>query len=127
MLFYFIKVTRADYLSGRTALHFAAVNGHVRCIRLVVTDFVPSAPFEAINTQIEGERGDGSGVKNKSDQRCVFYHFTEPPCAPADSDLNSNGELGPGLLQVFLSNIVKKFNQKEKVILQKKLSFGMLK
>ncbi|PPR89216.1 hypothetical protein GOBAR_AA31458 [Gossypium barbadense] len=61
------QVTRADYLSGRTALHFAAVNGHVRCIRLVVADFVPSASFEAINTQIECERGD-SGVKNKNDQ-----------------------------------------------------------
>ncbi|MBA0593677.1 hypothetical protein Gorai_010612 [Gossypium raimondii] len=64
------QVTRADYLSGRTALHFAAVNGHVRCIRLVVADFVPSASFEAINTQIECERGD-SGVKNKNDQSAL--------------------------------------------------------
>ncbi|CAN1755063.1 E3 ubiquitin-protein ligase XBAT33 [Linum perenne] len=40
------QVTRADYLSGRTALHFASVNGHARCLRLVLADFVPSAPFE---------------------------------------------------------------------------------
>ncbi|XP_073031958.1 E3 ubiquitin-protein ligase XBAT33-like [Primulina eburnea] len=52
------NVTRADYLSGRTALHFAAVNGHLRCIRLVVADFVPSVPFEALNFQTNG---DGSG------------------------------------------------------------------
>ncbi|KAB1671456.1 hypothetical protein ERO13_A12G259800v2 [Gossypium hirsutum] len=70
LLLFRCNVTRADYLSGRTALHFAAVNGHVRCIRLVVADFVPSASFEAINTQIECERGD-SGVKNKSDQSAL--------------------------------------------------------
>ncbi|XWS48413.1 hypothetical protein CRYUN_Cryun13aG0074200 [Craigia yunnanensis] len=68
LLLFRSNVTRADYLSGRTALHFAAVNGHVRCIRLVVADFVPSAPFEAINTQIEGERGVGSDSRNKNDQ-----------------------------------------------------------
>ncbi|KAK8583500.1 hypothetical protein V6N13_108858 [Hibiscus sabdariffa] len=62
------NVTRADYLSGRTALHFAAVNGHVRCITLLVADFVPNAPFEAINTQIEGERGDSSIARNRNDQ-----------------------------------------------------------
>ncbi|WRX19326.1 Ankyrin repeat - like 6 [Theobroma cacao] len=71
LLLFRCNVTRADYLSGRTALHFAAVNGHVRCIRLVVADFVPSAPFEVINTQIEGERGDGSGVRNKNDQSAL--------------------------------------------------------
>ncbi|XP_022736697.1 E3 ubiquitin-protein ligase XBAT33-like isoform X2 [Durio zibethinus] len=65
------QVTRADYLSGRTALHFAAVNGHIRCIRLVVADFVPSVPFEAINTQIEGERGDAVAVRNKNDQSAL--------------------------------------------------------
>ncbi|XP_039046487.1 E3 ubiquitin-protein ligase XBAT33-like [Hibiscus syriacus] len=71
LLLFRCNVTRADYLSGRTALHFAAVNGHVRCIRLVVADFVPSAPFEAINNQIEGERGDGSGVRSKNDQSAL--------------------------------------------------------
>ncbi|KAL5744555.1 hypothetical protein ACOSP7_027428 [Xanthoceras sorbifolium] len=71
LLLFRCNVTRADYLSGRTALHFAAVNGHVRCIRLVVADFVPSAPFEATIRQIEGDRGDGSGVKNKYDQSAL--------------------------------------------------------
>ncbi|KAE8709711.1 E3 ubiquitin-protein ligase XBAT33 [Hibiscus syriacus] len=71
LLLFRCNVTRADYLSGRTALHFAAVNGHVRCIRLVVADFVPSAPLEAINNQIEGERGDGSGVRSKNDQSAL--------------------------------------------------------
>ncbi|XAR71738.1 hypothetical protein NMG60_11018141 [Bertholletia excelsa] len=65
------NVTRADYLSGRTALHFAAVNGHVRCIRLVVADFVPSAPIDSINAQTSGDRGDGSNVKSKSDQSAL--------------------------------------------------------
>lgn len=68
----FFQVTRADYLSGRTALHFAAVNGHVRCIRLVVTDFVPSAPFESINAQINADRGDSSNSKGKHEQRLVI-------------------------------------------------------
>ncbi|XP_031383451.1 E3 ubiquitin-protein ligase XBAT33 isoform X1 [Punica granatum] len=68
LLLYRCNVTRADYLSGRTALHFAAVNGHVRCIRLVVADFVPSAPYEAKKGQVDGGRGDGTSGKNKCDQ-----------------------------------------------------------
>ncbi|KAK1306004.1 E3 ubiquitin-protein ligase XBAT33 [Acorus calamus] len=52
LLLYKSNVSRADYLSGRTALHFAAVYGHVRCIRLVVADFVPSIPCEAISSGI---------------------------------------------------------------------------
>ena len=62
---------KADYLSGRTALHFAAINGHARCIRLVLADFVPSAPFEALHARIDAE-GDGSNVKNKHEQRFAF-------------------------------------------------------
>ncbi|KAG0474329.1 hypothetical protein HPP92_014015 [Vanilla planifolia] len=45
LLLYRCNVAGADYLSGRTALHFAAVDGHVRCIRLLVADFVPSSPY----------------------------------------------------------------------------------
>lgn len=63
---------RADYLSGRTALHFAAVNGHVRCIRLVLADFVPSTPSEAKHSRTDAERGDSSNVKSKPDQRYPF-------------------------------------------------------
>ncbi|KAJ1391077.1 Ankyrin repeat, partial [Sesbania bispinosa] len=62
---------RADYLSGRTALHFAAVNGHVRCIRLVVADFVPSAPYEAIRACIDADKGGGSNVKAKHEQSAL--------------------------------------------------------
>ncbi|GLT84149.1 hypothetical protein SLE2022_023960 [Rubroshorea leprosula] len=72
LLLFRCNVTRADYLSGKTALHFAAVNGHVRCIRLVVADFVPSASFQFMNTQTEGDRGDGSIVKNKNDQSALL-------------------------------------------------------
>eukprot|EP00249_Psilotum_nudum_P006859 c20117_g1_i1 orf=889-2313(+) len=36
------NVKRADYLNGRTALHFAAINGHARCIRLLFADYIPS-------------------------------------------------------------------------------------
>jgi E3 ubiquitin-protein ligase XBAT32/33 len=39
------QVNRTDYLNGRTALHFAAVSGHARCIRLIVADYVPSVPY----------------------------------------------------------------------------------
>ncbi|XP_014509512.1 E3 ubiquitin-protein ligase XBAT33-like isoform X3 [Vigna radiata var. radiata] len=69
------QVMKADYLSGRTALHFAAINGHARCIRLVVADFVPSAPFESLHARMDGEI-DGSNVKNTHEQRCAFsFHY----------------------------------------------------
>ncbi|KAI7989233.1 E3 ubiquitin-protein ligase XBAT33 [Camellia lanceoleosa] len=64
-------VTRADYLSGRTALHFAAVDGHVRYMRLVVADFVPSAPFESINAQTNCDRNNDSTMKSKYDQSAL--------------------------------------------------------
>eukprot|EP00262_Sarcandra_glabra_P001580 TRINITY_DN11714_c0_g1_i4.p1 TRINITY_DN11714_c0_g1~~TRINITY_DN11714_c0_g1_i4.p1 ORF type:complete len:496 (+),score=42.80 TRINITY_DN11714_c0_g1_i4:441-1928(+) len=62
LLLFRSNVTRADYLNGRTALHFAAVNGHVRCIRLVVADFIPSAPYEALASLANGDRGEGSSL-----------------------------------------------------------------
>ncbi|KAH7867576.1 hypothetical protein Vadar_011313 [Vaccinium darrowii] len=71
LLLFKCNVTRADYLSGRTALHFAAVNGHVRCIRLVVADFVPSAPFDSINDLSDGERTDASNIRSKYDQSAL--------------------------------------------------------
>jgi len=63
---------RADYLSGRTALHFAAVHGHVRCIRLVVADFVPSAPYQAIHACTNIDKDGGSNVKGKHEHRYRF-------------------------------------------------------
>ncbi|KAB2600233.1 E3 ubiquitin-protein ligase XBOS32 [Pyrus ussuriensis x Pyrus communis] len=35
-------IHRADYLNGGTALHLAALNGHSRCIRLLLADYIPS-------------------------------------------------------------------------------------
>ncbi|CAI9092183.1 OLC1v1027365C1 [Oldenlandia corymbosa var. corymbosa] len=68
LLLFRCNVTRADYLSGRTALHFAAVNGHVRCIRLVVADFVPSSPFGSLENQANSDRVDDSVMKTKNEQ-----------------------------------------------------------
>ncbi|KAJ4763362.1 E3 ubiquitin-protein ligase XBAT32 [Rhynchospora pubera] len=36
------NINKKDYLSGGTAIHFAAQNGHSRCVRLLVADHVPS-------------------------------------------------------------------------------------
>ncbi|KAI3985730.1 hypothetical protein MKX01_030644 [Papaver californicum] len=38
------NIHRVDYLNGGTALHFAALNGHSRCIRLILADYIPSIP-----------------------------------------------------------------------------------
>ncbi|XP_065012078.1 probable E3 ubiquitin-protein ligase XBOS32 isoform X1 [Musa acuminata AAA Group] len=38
------NIHRTDYLNGGTALHFASLNGHTRCIRLLLADYIPSAP-----------------------------------------------------------------------------------
>lgn len=45
LLLFRCNVSRAAYFTGQTALHFAAAGGYVRCIRLIVADFVPSVPF----------------------------------------------------------------------------------
>lgn len=65
LLLFRCNVARADYLSGRTALHFAAVNGHVRCIRLLVADFIPSAPLDSMNTQ-NADGGEGSNTRTSA-------------------------------------------------------------
>ncbi|KAL2586604.1 hypothetical protein AAZV13_13G064700 [Glycine max] len=38
------NIHKADYLNGGTALHLAALNGHTRCIRLILADYIPSVP-----------------------------------------------------------------------------------
>lgn len=38
------NIDRADYLTGSTALHLAALNGHSQCIRLLLADYIPSIP-----------------------------------------------------------------------------------
>lgn len=76
-------VTRVDYLSGRTALHFAAVGGHVRCIRLLVADFIPSAPYEVIG---------GAGSESSSDSSLDRKHdhaLTKFINKPADGGITA--------------------------------------
>ncbi|GFP94547.1 E3 ubiquitin-protein ligase xbat33 [Phtheirospermum japonicum] len=51
---YAAEVTRADYLNGRTVLHFATVNGHVRCIQLVLANLVLIVPFETVRNKNNG-------------------------------------------------------------------------
>ncbi|KAK3005580.1 hypothetical protein RJ639_017265 [Escallonia herrerae] len=38
------QIHKADYLNGGTALHLAALNGHSRCIRILLADYIPSIP-----------------------------------------------------------------------------------
>ncbi|KAM0945408.1 putative transcription factor C2H2 family [Dioscorea sansibarensis] len=75
LLLYRSNVMRADYLSGRTALHFAAVEGHIRCIRLLVADFIPSVPFDS---SVDGDKAvvrgtsPDSSSRNRSDQSALL-------------------------------------------------------
>uniref|UniRef100_A0A7N0R8X1 RING-type E3 ubiquitin transferase n=2 Tax=Kalanchoe fedtschenkoi TaxID=63787 RepID=A0A7N0R8X1_KALFE len=71
LLLFKCNVTRADYLNGRTALHFAAVHGHVRCVRLLLSDYVPSAPFEAVAGRLNGEPSEGTASKKKCDHSAL--------------------------------------------------------
>ncbi|KAH7440615.1 hypothetical protein KP509_03G001800 [Ceratopteris richardii] len=50
LLLHKANVSRADYLNRRTAFHFAAINGHARCIRLLVSDYIPSVPYQWRNS-----------------------------------------------------------------------------
>lgn len=36
------NIHKMDYLNGGTALHLAALNGHSRCIRILLADYIPS-------------------------------------------------------------------------------------
>ncbi|KAF2316930.1 hypothetical protein GH714_006661 [Hevea brasiliensis] len=36
------QVHRSDYLNGGTALHLAALNGHSRCVRILLADYIPT-------------------------------------------------------------------------------------
>lgn len=38
------NIHKADYLNGGTALHLAALNGHMQCMRLLLADYIPSVP-----------------------------------------------------------------------------------
>ncbi|WOL00099.1 putative E3 ubiquitin-protein ligase XBOS33 isoform X1 [Canna indica] len=85
LLVYRSIVTKVDYLSGRTALHFAAVGGHARCIRLLVADFIPSAPYEGITSVKDGGGGStsrgsspDSSLDNKNDQLAMLKFINKP-------------------------------------------------
>ncbi|KNA08958.1 hypothetical protein SOVF_158010 isoform B [Spinacia oleracea] len=53
------NIHRADYLNGGTALHLAALNGHTRCIRLLLADYIPSIPsiWGLLQKKSKNERG----------------------------------------------------------------------
>ncbi|RLN40840.1 putative E3 ubiquitin-protein ligase XBOS33 [Panicum miliaceum] len=71
------QVTRADYLSGRTALHFAAHDGFVRCVRLLLADFVPSVALEDIATSVV-DGGDCQTNSGSSPNSSLGQKFNEP-------------------------------------------------
>ena len=79
-----MQVNRADYLNGRTALHFAAVSGHARCIRLIVADYVPSVP-NLWNTLQSVSTDESASMKTYPDQRLfIKIHIST-------SNLSANG------------------------------------
>ncbi|GJN19932.1 hypothetical protein PR202_gb07250 [Eleusine coracana subsp. coracana] len=70
------QVARADYLSGRTALHFAAHDGFVRCVRLLLADFVPGVALEEIATStVDG--GDSQANNGSSPNSSLGQKFNE--------------------------------------------------
>lgn len=44
LVLFIANIHRADYLNGGTSLHLAALNGHSRCIRILLADYIPSIP-----------------------------------------------------------------------------------
>jgi hypothetical protein len=56
-------------LSGGTAIHFAAQNGHTRCVRLLVADYVPSI-------------SEFWNIKSKQDKDFSTSHFFDEVYVP---------------------------------------------
>ncbi|XP_072963390.1 probable E3 ubiquitin-protein ligase XBOS33 [Typha angustifolia] len=79
LLLFRCNVTRTDYLSGRTALHFAAGGGHVRCVRLLLADFVPSFPLGESSSL--GDGGDKEESKGTSPNSSSGRKFNQSACA----------------------------------------------
>ncbi|ONK59200.1 uncharacterized protein A4U43_C08F4010 [Asparagus officinalis] len=67
LLIFGADVTKAEYLGKKTALHFAAANGHIRCIRLLAADFIPSTPDASSILSISGDKGRGSNKNGGSE------------------------------------------------------------
>ncbi|XP_023733862.1 probable E3 ubiquitin-protein ligase XBOS32 isoform X1 [Lactuca sativa] len=42
LVLYKANIHKTDHLNGSTALHLAALNGHSRCIRILLADYIPS-------------------------------------------------------------------------------------
>ncbi|WOL13100.1 putative E3 ubiquitin-protein ligase XBOS33 [Canna indica] len=66
LLLFKCNVSKEEYLSGWTALHFAAQGGHIPCIRLLLADFAPSARQRVTDSSTDenelpnsSSRGDG--------------------------------------------------------------------
>lgn len=74
LCFWGTKVTKADYLNGRTALHFAAVGGHVRCVRLVVADYVHSGFFQSGDYPGNDNTGNSSSSSSSSSSGLKYDH-----------------------------------------------------
>lgn len=77
LLLFRCNVTRADYLSGRTALHFAAHDGLVRCVRLLLADFIPSGPLEDTASSL-ADGGDSQTNSGSSPTSSLGLKFNEP-------------------------------------------------
>ncbi|KAH9304007.1 hypothetical protein KI387_008411 [Taxus chinensis] len=82
LVLYKANVNRADYLNGRTALHFAAANGHYRCVRLLFADAVPSVP------------NFWNGTRTAAVQEGSLVDFDPSPCSrivnkPADGGITA--------------------------------------
>ncbi|KMZ62840.1 E3 ubiquitin-protein ligase XBAT33 [Zostera marina] len=82
------NVTKADYLNGRTALHFAAVGGHVRCVRLVVADYVHSGFFQSGDRQ-PGNHNTGSRTSSSPGLKYDHHALKKFVSKPADGGITA--------------------------------------
>ncbi|XP_076910751.1 E3 ubiquitin-protein ligase XBAT32-like [Bidens hawaiensis] len=57
LILYKANIHKADYLNGGTALHLAALNGHSRCIRILLADYIHSVSnfYNLVNKRSEIE------------------------------------------------------------------------
>ncbi|XP_030511025.2 probable E3 ubiquitin-protein ligase XBOS32 [Cannabis sativa] len=64
------NIHRADYLNGGTALHLASLNGHTRCIRLLLADYIPSSPVfgKTLRKAVDKEESNPDYYKNALSQ-----------------------------------------------------------
>ncbi|KAK4772801.1 hypothetical protein SAY86_014576 [Trapa natans] len=87
LILYGANIHRADYLNGGTALHLAALNGHSRCIRLLLSDYIPSVPdvwnilkeqtnnSEASLAELEGINGLSQVINKPADGGITALHM----------------------------------------------------